>query len=524
MSYKKIYHLLGLSTAIVLGGVVQPVYGAETSFVKSVNVQNKAFELKQEAERLIVLEKINEALTKYEEALKSDPNVLSVPEKIQMARYYSWVDKPDEGIALLQQLHKEHPDNSEVEVLLARFLSWKNNPKEAMKLSDDVLQRDPKNAEALHVKADLLAWNSNASESLFYYQKALERGDNFDVRLGYAYARLSVGELDKAMSERAKLVPRFNYQTANLAKLDTAIQNAKNGKLPQAQNSSSLDLPYVTYYHDTDGNIVKTIRATYSFNVNNYTGNVSYRHGDASDGTLSNRFDTISANVGTALMSSLRVHTGIGYVTNRSGNTDNTMTGHLGANYYLGDWEVGAVVYREALLDTAVLIDKARRVNGGEVSLLKAVDDRNSIFGSYGRRFYSDDNDADDVKVGVKHVLDYTNPRVTVGFSVRYLDFKRQSSGGYFDPNNFLSEQVFAKVEYRDGKSTYYVDPYVGFQSFDRYSKSSNDFYGGGSIRWRYQLTPKIYSEFSGEGGNYAINQASGYNYYMLGAGLNFSF
>lgn len=524
MSYKKKYHLLGLSTVILLSGITQPVYGKEAPSVKSVNVNNEAFELKQEAERLLVQEKIDEALAKYEQALKSDPNVLSVPDKIQLARYYSWVDKLDEGIALLQQLHKEYPDNTEVEALLARFLSWRDNPKEAMKLSDDVLQRDPTNAEALHVKADLLAWNANASESLSYYQKALDRGDNFDVRLGYAYAQLSAGKLDEAIAERAKLVPRFSYQTANLAKLDTAIQNAKNGQLPQAQNSSSVDLPYLTYYHDSDGNIVKTLRTTYNFNVDNFTGDVSYRHGDARDGTLSNRFDTINANVGTALLSSLRVHAGVGYVTNRSGDTDNTMTGHLGANYYLGDWEAGAVVYREALLDTAELIDNAIRVNGGEVYLSKAVDDRNTIFGSYGHRSYSDDNDADDVRVGIRHVLDYANPRVTVGYAIRYLDFKRQSLGGYFDPDNFISHQLFARVEYRDGKSTYYLDPYVGFQSFDRYNESSNDFYGGGSIRWRYKLTPKIYSELSGEGGNYAMDQASGYNYYMLGAGLNFSF
>jgi len=524
MSYKKIYHLLGLSSVVLVGGIVQPVYSVESPSVQSVNVKNEAFEIKQEAERLIIQEKIDEALIQYEQALKSDPNVLSVPEKIQLARYYSWVDKLDEGIALLQQLHKEYPDNSEIEALLARFLSWKDNPKEAMKLSDDVLQRDPTNAEALHVKADLLAWNANASESLSYYQKALERGDNFDVRLGYAYAQLSAGKLDKAISERAKLVPRFSYQTANLAKLDTAIKNAKNGQLPQAQNSSSVDLPYLSYYHDSDGNIVKTIRTTYNFNVNNFTGDVSYRHGDASDGTLSNRFDTISANVGTAVLSSLRVHTGIGYITNRSGDTDNTMTGHLGANYYRGDWEAGGVVYREALLDTAELIDNAIRVNGAEVYLSKALDDRNTIFGIYGHRSYSNDNDADDVRVGIRHVLDYENPRVTVGYAIRYLDFERQSLGGYFDPNNFISHQLFARMEYRDGKSTYYLDPYAGFQSFDRYDESTNEFYGGGSIRWRYQWMPKLYSELSAEAGNYSMEQASGYNYYMLGARLNFSF
>ncbi|MDP2077916.1 MAG: hypothetical protein Q8J85_07680, partial [Sulfuricurvum sp.] len=102
--------------------------------------------------------------------------------------------------------------------------------------------------------------------------------------------------------------------------------------------------------------------------------------------------------------------------------------------------------------------------------------------------------------------------------------FERQSLGGYFDPNNFLSHQLFARVEYHDGKSTYYVDPYVGFQSFDRNNKSSNDFYGGGNLRWRYQWMPKLYSELNAEGGNYAMQQASGYNYYMLGARLNLAF
>ncbi|MDP3464434.1 MAG: tetratricopeptide repeat protein [Sulfuricurvum sp.] len=525
MNHKKLYHLLSLSAAVVVGAIVQPVYvQAESSSVLSVNVQNKAFELKREADSLIAQDKIDEALIRYEEALKSDPTVLSVAEKIQLARYYSWVDKLDEGIVHLKQLREEHPDNSEVKTLLARFLSWKNNPKEAMRLSDEVLQSDPLNSEALHVKADLLAWNSNASDSLEYYQKALERGDNFDVRLGYAYAQLSVGELDKAISERSKLTPRFPYQTTNLAKLDDAIFKAKRGELPTVQSGNSIDLPALSYYHDSDGNIVKTIRTTYNFNVNNFSGDVSYRHGSASNGALSNRFDSISTNVGTALYSSLRAHAGVGYVIDRSNSTNNTMTGHVGVNYYRGDWEAGAVLYREALLDTAQLIDNAISMNGGEVHLSKALEGHNAIYGSYAHRSYSDDNDANDLRVGIKHVFDLTNPRVTVGYAIRYLDFERQSGGGYFDPDNFISHQLFAGLEYREGKSTYYLDPYAGFQSFDRYGASSNDFYGGGSIRWRYQFTPKLYSEMNAETGNYALDQAAGYNYYMMGARLNIAF
>ena len=525
MNHNKIVRLLGLSTVLGFTAMVQPIFAeGATPSVLSVNVKNEAFELKQEADRLIAQDKFDEALNQYEKALKSDPNVLSVSEKIQLARYYSWVDKLDEGIAVLQQLHKEQPNNSEVKTLLARFLSWKNNTNEAMRLSDEVLMQDPLNTEALHVKADLLAWNANASDSLAYYDKALERGDNFDIRLGYAYAQLSVGALDKAMLERAKLVPRFGYQTINLAKLDTAIEKAKKGELPTPTRRDSIDLPALSYYHDSDGNIVKTIRTTYNFNVNRFSGDVSYRHGEASNDTLSNRFDTLSVNAGTALYSSLRVHAGIGYVINHSDSINNTMTGHLGVNYYRGDWEGGAVLYREALLDTAGLVDNTIRMNGGEVYLSKAMEGHNTVYGSYAHRSYSDDNDANDLRVGIKHVLDFANPRVTVGYAIRYLDFERQSLGGYFDPNNFISHQIFAGMEYRDGKSTYYLDPYVGFQSFERYDTSSNDFYGGGSLRWRYQFTPKLYTEMNAEAGNYALEQAAGYNYYMVGARLNISF
>jgi tetratricopeptide (TPR) repeat protein len=505
--------------------IVQPVYAqGEAPSVISVNTTSEAFELKREADRLIANDKIDEALKQYEKALKSDPNVLSVPEKIQLARYYSWVDKLDEGIALLQQLNKEVPDNSEVKTLLARFLSWKNNTNEAMRLSDEVLLKDPLNTEALHVKADLLAWNANASASLAYYDKALESGDNFDVRLGYAYAQLSVGALDKAISERAKLVPRFPYQRINLAKLDTAIEKGKKGELPTVVSRDSADLPYLSYYHDSDGNIVKTIRTTYNFNLDRFSGDVSYRHGEATNGTISNRFDTINANAGTALYSSLRAHAGIGYVIDRSNSTNNITTGHAGVNYYQGEWEAGGVLFREALLDTAQLIHNGISMNGAEVYLTKTLEGNNIVYGSYAHRSYSDDNDADDARVGIKHILEGSNPRIAVGYTLRYLEFERQSLGGYFDPDNFISHQLYATLEYKDGKSTYFIDPYAGFQSFERYNQSSNDFYGGGSARWRYQWTPQMYSEMSGEAGNYALEQAAGYNYYMVGARLNIVF
>ena len=517
-------YLLGCSIVFALSGTFSSLFGMGENDVLSVNSQNELSVIKQEADALIRQDRVEEGLKLYQTLLNRDRNVLSTTEKIQIARYYSWIDKVDEGIQVLRQTLQDNPENSEAKTALARFLSWTKQSDEAMKQVDEVLTKESSNPEALQIKADLLAWNGDPLSALPYYQKTLAISDTFDARLGYAYAQLSLGKLTDAKSEREKLTPKYPYQVTNLAKFDTALKQGQEGGPIDVPTSNSMDIPFVSYYHDSDGNIVKTLRTTYYFTEDKVSGNIGYRHGDATAGGVSSRYDSVQLKLATTLYENLKGSAGIGYIINRSDATHNALTAHAGLTYVWNTVEMGVALYRDALVDTAELINKSITVNGAEVSLSKELENNNVVYGSFAHREYSDDNYANDIRGVFKHRFDLSNPRITAGYSLRYLDFDRQSRGGYFDPDDFIAHQALVSIVYQQGASTLFFDPYIGFQSFSRYDQSSDDFFSGGSLRWRYQITPKMYSEANAEAGNYALGQTAGYNYYLVGWRLNIAF
>jgi hypothetical protein len=60
-----------------------------------------------------------------------------------------------------------------------------------------------------------------------------------------------------------------------------------------------------------------------------------------------------------------------------------------------------------------------------------------------------DDNNSNDLLLSLRYALRRENPGINTGYRFRYLDFNRQSLGGYFDPEGFLSHQLYLHATLR---------------------------------------------------------------------------
>jgi hypothetical protein len=113
---------------------------------------------------------------------------------------------------------------------------------------------------------------------------------------------------------------------------------------------------------------------------------------------------------------------------------------------------------------------------------------------------------------------------IVIGYRARYLDFRRQSRGGYFDPDNFISNSLFVNLYFENGPIYLYVEPYWGYQSFTRNEEGNYSYFGGGSGMIGYRFTNHLAAEAAAEGGSGALGAAGAWTYYQVGARLIITF
>lgn len=109
---------------------------------------------------------------------------------------------------------------------------------------------------------------------------------------------------------------------------------------------------------------------------------------------------------------------------------------------------MGIGFIKEAFVDTAELIDKGIRVYNVNTYLSQKLTDRWSIHGGYIYRDFSDTNHSHDFRISPIYKLFTKNPHISIGYTFKYLNFDRQSRGGYFDPENFFSHQLTLYLNY----------------------------------------------------------------------------
>jgi hypothetical protein len=167
------------------------------------------------------------------------------------------------------------------------------------------------------------------------------------------------------------------------------------------------------------------------------------------------------------------------------------------------------------------LIENRIRYTIARADLSSSLTDRLSLSGSFGYADYSDDNNSYNLRLALRRFLTADNPKISIGYRFIYLDFDHQSFDGYFDPNDFVSNQLFAGITFAYGKWSGFVELYGGYQSYRRYGEDFGDIVSGGAADVGYKLTKNISADISVEGGDSAVQTAAGFRYHLIGFKLS---
>lgn len=437
-----------------------------------------------------------------------------VAERVQMAVRISWGDRLDDAIRELRAVLLDDPTNVGARVHLARTLSWKGAQDDALREVDMALASQPENRDALLVKANALRWKGLYGEAITLYRQVLTGGENFDAEIGLAYALLRSGHKGDAVAISRALKPAYPYQERDLKGLVAEIDTV---------TTSTVDARY-GYYNDTDDNQVNRYGLSYSYRQPSWSIAAEYLHDNARDDYrhVSENSFVLGGHLKATDTVTIGAGGGIHQVDN--GSTSALFTWRLNSEVEVGRGVIGFGLRKDLFNDTAQLMENKIRVLSVNAYLSQRLSERFSLYGRYDYRSFSDVNHANDVTVGPTCTVWDKNPIIRAGYRFRYLNFDHQSGDGYFDPENFMAHQVFVSLDWSIDRLGLFLEPYGGFQSFDRYAEHTDNLFGGITGTISYRLTKRIRSEVNGEFGNYALGTATGFKYFQVGTHLAYSF
>ncbi|MGQ9776064.1 MAG: tetratricopeptide repeat protein [Thermodesulfobacteriota bacterium] len=455
-------------------------------------------------------EDFKQASKEYLQALSLDKEGFTEEERFQMAICLSWGKQLDKAIKELSDILHRNPYHLEAKIHLARCLSWTGRLGESLRQIGEVLQRSPRNREALSIKANVLRWRGDYKKAMEIYRNLLQEKEDFDVRLGLTYLLLNKEDRRGVQRNLRLLTPLYSYQERELKILSKEIQE-RFGPFFEARYQ---------FYKDSDHNRLNRYSIFGGGWFEQVRWNLYFRHTGAKDRLKSHRSEELSFQTYSRVFETLSLGGGLGIGHLRHRKTNNFLTGNAYSRFDFFRGTLGLTLSRDLCVDTAELIENRVRITGVGGSFFQNIDERLSFYGSYVYKDYSDSNRSHDFQFLPRYTIMIQNPRVTLGYRFRYLDFEKQTRRGYFDPENFISHQLLVSLDHKESRYSIFLEPYFGYQSYKRYGKRNHDFITGGTGIFQCRVWQNLNLEMAIEGGNYAIDNASGYKNFQITLGL----
>ncbi|HEX7231727.1 MAG TPA: hypothetical protein VF452_15110 [Candidatus Binatia bacterium] len=491
----------------------QTVDELRTAIQSSSDAETKAGLYKRLGDLLVEQDQLDQAADAFSSALALARNNFLPRERLQMAIYISWADRLDESKGELQKLVTEDPKNIAARTHLARVLSWSGELRGAIVEADTVLRDAPEHKEALLVKADALQWQGRYIEAIPLYKKVLALGEDFDARVGLTRCMLAVGNRTAALENQEALKPANGRQRRELAKLMESVEQ---------ETRPTIDARY-NHYHDSDRNNYNRYSFAGDFWVGNQKYGLSFRHTDADDPTRDNRAEELLFKINSRITDAISAGAGIGFAQLADRHTSDFPIGFFRTETKLFAGKAGAAVTHEVLTDTAELIQNRIRMTTAGLYLSQPVTERFSTYGAYTYKSFSDSNHANDLQLGGQYAIVLT-PRIVIGDRFRFLDFQRQSQGGYFDPNNYVANRGFTSLYYEHRYFYTYLEGYLGYEWFKRNGANTQQLVHGGAGALGVKPITNLAIELNVEGGNFAAGTVSGFSYFIIGPRVLFRF
>jgi tetratricopeptide (TPR) repeat protein len=427
--------------------------------------------------------RLEDSIGAYRKALAVDP--VDDEAKRELAKINSWAGHFAEAEAGYQELIAAHPEDATLKLDQARILGWQNRFAEARAIYEPLIAAKDHPIEAAVGMGDISAWAGNLPEAERWYRQVLKADpDNEAALIGLARVHHWQGKDRNAVREIDQAVERF--------------PKSREAKKAHQEIHDPLR-PYVSPYWnrviDTDSNDVIESRLTGGFHLDpQMTLDFALSHFDARfrcetasqcagvdplsiPEEAEDEGDRFEARYATRFSDILFLNASLG-AARQEGFSGNELTQAIGSGsfdlYVAPNVGFGFSVSRQALFDTARIIDNHIRLSAADARLDWRFAERWRLRAGAQHAWFSDDNQRNVINVVVSVLLPLRRPRLSLAYALRYLtyqdDEQDQLDNGYFAPTKFLSNLLVASVSDNLFHRRFYysVELTGGVQSFDR--------------------------------------------------------
>jgi tetratricopeptide (TPR) repeat protein len=452
--------------------------GARALYEQALRLDPKAI---HPLRRLALLQswsgELRSSIATYRRALTLLPGDFEL--SLGLARVLSWNHDLSESIRIYRELRQTAPADPRVLLGLGQALSWRGRYAEADAVYRDMEDRKIEPIQAHLGRARILGWQGRLDEALTFYRDVM-RADpgNLEARVGLARVHHWQG-LDRAALAQADNVVLDHPENAEAKELREAIRLSLH---PRAELEASRS-------NDSDSNRVDGATATCTFMAEPQTSvriaysayRAEFRCEDAGfcdepglavGEVVGTDAQVVTGGLTSRIVGPLTFHARAGAAREETFNGGTRLVA-VGGGFLR--WQVGprfAMVGnggREAMLDTAPLIDRGLRVDTADVRLEHRFRPAWLLSGGVGYGSYSDGNARQSAGAAIEWRLPRANPWIAATFDVRYRGFNVNKNNGYFDPLRYQSELLTMLIwdDHQDGRITWRVEGTYGRQDFD---------------------------------------------------------
>jgi tetratricopeptide (TPR) repeat protein len=521
-----------LETAKRTVSALKPVYPYQTNELKNVTLQidtamasrkaavgavgAKADQLKSEGDQFADDEKYPAAAEKYVKALEIS-HAFPMADRVHMATVMAWAGMYEGARRELEDILAKDPANKEARVQLTQVLLWSGESDAAIRQADMVLATDSENREARLTKANALRAKGFFRKADQYYKALLAKSDDFDVRSGQTYSFLASGNHTATDESLARLKPRNASEEKELSDL----RGARDWEMRPRLYTGAM------FYYDSDDNRVALYNAGTQFWLGNWRANVDYFHTRAQSEILAYDENGVATSLNggarndTVQLSSYARMPWYGGIGGGVGLSDGRFfTWNAKADIDVLYGSIGVYVANETVTDLAQVIENNIRAMTYSAFLNQRPTDRITVTGSYTYREYSDSNGSHDLQASIAYLF-WRRPSIAVGYQFRSLDFRRQSGGGYFDPDDLKAHSVFLNFAFDASPFYGNITPSIGYQDFSRNDEHQSGIFGNITGLLGYRLGNRMAIEATAGWGNSLAGASggagSGWYYYVAG-------
>jgi len=420
---------------------------------------------------------LDESIANYEKALLLAPRDFDL--SLEHAKVLAWDGRYTESIARYEELRAAHPDDARVLLGLGQALGWAGRYADADAVYRDMEERRIEPIQAHLGRARLLAWQGKLEEATDDYRDVLKaEPGNLDARIGLAQVNHWRGQDRQALAQIDNIVvdhPDSREAKQIRQEIHDALRPAGGveGFRFSDNESNRVDSATLSYVFQAEPQTsIRIALSTYDASFRCDAATFCNEPGSAVGDELSDEARVLMAGLTSKVIAPITFHARIGAVRETTLG-DDVRTLLVGGGFIR--WQVGprfgatGTASREALLDTAVLIDRGIRVDSGDMRLDYRFQPHWLLTGAGGLGLYSDGNWRWTAAAGVQWSMRPARPRITGTFSASYRRYSDDLDNGYFDPLRYDSELIVLALgdEYRRGRWFWQAEGTYGRQAFE---------------------------------------------------------